>query len=115
LENFDGIGQWRTAVAGKPIDVSGELPNGAKFQGPVELRKLLLNHPEQFLTVFNERLLTYALGRGVEYYDQPTIRGILRDAASNDYRWSAFVMGVVKSVPFQMRAPAERTSTASLR
>ncbi len=115
LENFDGIGQWRSAVAGKPIDVSGELPNGSKFQGPAELRKLLLNRPEQFLTVCNERLLTYALGRGVEYYDQPTIRGILREAASNDYRWSAFILGVVKSVPFQMKAPAERTSTASLR
>jgi hypothetical protein len=115
LENFTAIGQWRTQVAGKPIDVSGVLPNGAKFQGPAELRKLLTSQPDQFLTVFSEKLITYALGRGVEYYDEPAIRALLKEAAPSDNRWSAFVVGIVKSAPFQMRPAAERTTSAALR
>jgi len=117
LDNFDAIGRWRTTeTEGKiPIDVSGALPDGTKFQGPVELRNLLMAHPEQFVTTLTEKMLTYALGRGVEYYDQPAIRGILREAAPKNYRWSALVLAIAKSAPFQMRTSPERTATASNR
>ncbi|HWP85032.1 MAG TPA: DUF1592 domain-containing protein [Terriglobia bacterium] len=105
LENFDAIGRWRTAsgAGNTPIDASGELPDGTKFQGPAELRALLLRRQEEFLRTFTEKLLTYALGRGVEYYDKPAVRKIVREAAPNDYRWSSMILGVVKSAPFQMR------------
>jgi len=117
LDNFDAIGRWRTTEteARVLIDVSGQLPDGTKFQGPVELRNLLLRNPEQFATTVTEKLLTYAIGRGVEYYDQPAIRGILREAAPSNYRWSALILGIVRSTPFQMRTPSERTTTASIR
>ena len=104
LENFNGVGEWRsTSEAGTPVDASGVLPNGAKFNGPAELRKVLLSHPEQFANTVTDRLLTYALGRGVEYYDQPAIRKITREAASGNYRWSSVILGIVNGVPFQMR------------
>jgi len=104
LENFNGVGEWRTiSEASTPVDASGVLPNGVKFNGPAELRKVLLSHPEQFANTVTDRLLTYAMGRGVEYYDQPAIRKITREAASNNYRWSSLVQGIVNSVPFQMR------------
>ena len=109
LENFNAVGKWRTSNEDKtPIDTSGALPDGTKFQGPAELRKLLLKHPEQFVTTVTEKLLTYALGRGVEYYDMPAIRKILREAASSDYRWSSLIIGIVKSTPFQMRKSGEK-------
>jgi hypothetical protein len=101
LEHFDGIGQWRTAEGNTPIDASGVLPDGTKFKGPVELRKILLSHPEQFATTVTEKLLTYALGRGVEYYDLPSVRKIIHGAAP-DYKWSSLILGIVRSVPFQM-------------
>jgi mono/diheme cytochrome c family protein len=104
LENFNGVGEWRTiSEAGSAVDASGVLPNGVKFNGPAELRKVLLSHPEQFANTVTDRLLTYAMGRGVEYYDQPAIRKITREAASNNYRWSSLILGIVNSVPFQMR------------
>jgi hypothetical protein len=104
LENFNGVGEWRTtSEAGNPVDASGVLPNGVKFNGPAELRKVLLSHPEQFANTVTDRLLTYALGRGVEYYDQPAIRKITREAASNNYKWSSLILGIVNSTPFQMR------------
>lgn len=104
MENFNGVGEWRTtSEAGTPVDASGVLPNGIKFNGPAELRKVLLSHPEQFANTVTDRLLTYALGRGVEYYDQPAIRKITREAASNNYRWSSLILGIVNSTPFQMR------------
>ncbi len=124
LENFDAIGKWRAAetvlswngydiaVNHNPIDTSGLLPDGTKFQGPVELREILLRHPEQFVTTVAEKLLTYALGRGVEYYDQPAVRQIMREAVRNDYRWSAIILGIVESVPFQMRMSAEQMTAA---
>jgi len=108
LENFDAIGKWRTAEANNTIDVSGTLPDGTKFQGPVELRKILLSHPEQFATTITEKMLTYALGRGVEHYDEPAIRKIVRDSASSNYRWSSIIAGIVKSTPFQMRKSEPR-------
>ena len=105
LDNFDAIGKWRTTsgAANTSIDSSGALPDGTKFQGPAGLRKVLLSQPEQFVTTVTEKLLTYALGRGIEYYDEPAIRKIMRDAAASDYRWSSLIAGVVKSDPFQMR------------
>ena len=108
LENFDGIGRWRTtSEANTPIDASGVLPDGTQFEGPVGLRELLVSRRQQFVTTVTERLLTYALGRGVENYDAPAVRKIIQEAAPSDYRWSSIIMGIVKSVPFQMRRSAE--------
>src|SRR5579872_6271406 len=103
LENFDAIGQWRTTDAGHAIDASGVLLDGTKVDGPRELRQALLAKKTQFATAVTGKLLTYALGRGLEYYDAPAVRGIDRAAAADDYRWSALVLNVVKSAPFQMR------------
>jgi hypothetical protein len=107
LENFDAIGQWRiVSEANTPIDASGVMPDGAKFQGPVGLRALLLSRREEFVATVTERLLTYAVGRGSEYYDAPTVRSIVREAVPTDYRWSSLILGIVKSTPFQMRRSA---------
>ena len=104
MENFDAIGRWRTRTeAGTAVDSSGGLPGGSTFEGVAGLRKALLSRPELFVTTATEKLLTYALGRGVEYYDAPAVRAITRDARSNDYRFSSLVLGIVKSSPFQMR------------
>jgi hypothetical protein len=103
LENFDGIGQWRTTDAGKPIDASGVLLDGTKVDGPVALRRALVAQKEQFVRTVTAKLLTYSLGRGIEYYDAPAIRSIVRNAAADDYRWSSVILGIVKSAPFQMR------------
>ena len=108
LENFDGIGGWRTtSEANTPIDASGVLPDGTRFEGPVGLRDLLVSRRQQFVTTVTERLLTYALGRGVENYDDPAVRKIVQEAAPSDYRWSSIIMGIVRSVPFQMRRSPE--------
>jgi mono/diheme cytochrome c family protein len=106
LENFDAIGQWRTTDAGKPIDASGVLLDGTKVDGPVALRHALVAQKEQFVRTVTAKLLTYSLGRGIEYYDDPAIRGIVRNAAADDYRWSSVILGIVKSAPFQMRTAA---------
>jgi mono/diheme cytochrome c family protein len=104
LENFDAVGKWRTTSGASktPIDASGSLPDGTQFEGPEGLRNVLLSQPDQFVMTVTERLLTYALGRGVEYYDIPAIRSILREAAPNQYRWSDLILGIVRSTPFQM-------------
>jgi hypothetical protein len=102
LENFDAIGRWRDTDAGHPIDASGVLLDGTKVDGPESFRKALLNHQEEFVGTLTEKLLTYALGRGIEYYDMPAVRRIVREAAQRDYRWSDILMGVVTSVPFRM-------------
>jgi hypothetical protein len=116
LENFDAIGRWRTEDGEATIDASGTFPDGTKFSGPAEFRTVLLSHREQFVRTFTEKLLTYALGRGLEYYDMSAVRSIMREAAPSDYRWSSLILGVVKSVPFQMRTAhdeaADRTSAA---
>jgi len=104
LENFDAIGQWRTTDAAKVIDASVVLLDGTKVEGPAALRRALVAQKEQFVTAVTQKLLTYTLGRGIEYYDAPAVRGIVRDAAASDYRWSSVVLGIVKSAPFQMRA-----------
>jgi hypothetical protein len=103
LENFDPIGQWRDAEHDVPIDAATVLPDGSKVDGPVAFRNALVARREEFVTNFTEKLLTYALGRGVEYNDAPAVRRIVSDASARDHRWSDIVLGVVKSVPFQMR------------
>jgi hypothetical protein len=102
LETFDAIGTWRTAVDGTPIDLSGELVDGTKVNGVADLREVLVRYSPQFARVVTERLLTYALGRGVEYQDMPLVRSIVRDAAGSNYRVSPLVLGIVRSAPFQM-------------
>jgi hypothetical protein len=105
LENFDAIGEWRSQDrwAGTPIDASGELIDGTKVSNPADLRKALLKRSPQFVQTLTEKLMTYALGRSVDYYDMPTVRQIVRDAARDNYRFSSLVTGIVKSAPFQMR------------
>ena len=107
LENYDGIGTWRTDEGGTPIDASGTLPHTDPFEGPSGLRDVLLGQEERFVETVTEKLLTYALGRGVEYYDAPAARQIARRAADHDYRWSSVILGIVKSTPFQMRRSRE--------
>ncbi len=103
FENFDAVGRWRETDNNVPIDSSGVLPDGTAFAGVSELRDVLLSRRNEFVTTVTQKLLTYALGRGTEYYDQPAIRTIVREAARDDHRWSAIILGVVRSIPFQMR------------
>ena len=103
LENFDPLGRWRSVEAGRPVDASARLPNGTQLDGPAGLQQFLLAQREQFVTTLAEKLLMYATGRKVDAYDGAAVRQIRRDAAAQDYRWSSLVLGVVKSVPFQMR------------
>ena len=104
LENFDAIGLWRaTSEAGQPIDASATMPSGEAFEGPAGLRRVLLSRGEDFAATVTEKLLAYALGRGLEYTDRPAVRRILRDAADDDYTWSSIVLGIVESTPFQWR------------
>ncbi len=103
LENFDAIGRWRETEGSAPIDASGTLPTGEQFNGPSELRSILLEHKDAFVHTLAEKLLTYALGRGLERYDRPALEEIARDVAEDDYRFSRIVLGVVESMPFQMR------------
>jgi hypothetical protein len=109
LENYNGIGKWRAEDGGSRIDASGKLPGGVQFQGPAGLKKLLLaDYRDDFVATVAEKLLTYALGRGLEYYDQPAVRSITSQAARDNYRISALVTAVVKSTPFQMRRTPEQ-------
>ena len=101
LENFDGIGAWRLKDEGQSIDTTGMLVNGTKLSGVASLRDVLTQNSEQFVRVMAAKLLTYALGRGVEDQDMPLVRSIVRDAAGGNYRFSTLVLGVVKSAPFQ--------------
>ena len=111
LENFDGIGRWRTAdavrIPGDPppaIDATGVMPDGARFEGPDGLRQLLLDRQPQFVRTVTERLLTYALGRRLEYHDQPVVRQVIEEAAGGGHRWSDLILGIVNSTPFRMRS-----------
>ena len=103
LENFDAVGAWRTRDADAPIDASGQLTDGTKVDGVVSLREALLKRPGVFVTTVTEKLMTYALGRGLDYHDRPAVRAIVHEAAGGDYRFSALVMAMVRSAPFQMR------------
>ncbi|MGB6945844.1 MAG: DUF1592 domain-containing protein [Bryobacteraceae bacterium] len=107
LENFDAIGQWRTTDAGHPIDASGVLLDGTKVDGPRELRQALMAQKTEFVGAVTEKLLTYALGRGLQYYDAPTVRAIDRSAAADGYRWSSLIQSIVKSAPFLMRTAGQ--------
>ena len=107
LENFDAVGAWRDrAESGEVVDASGELPGGVVFDGPAGLRRVLLSKPEQFVETVAEKLLMYATGRGLEYYDRPAVRAIAREAAADGNRLSALILGIVRSTPFQMRRAA---------
>jgi hypothetical protein len=104
LEHYDAIGQWRSAnEAGGPIDATGAFPDGTRFEGLAGLKAILLSRHEQFVRTMTEKLLTYALGRGLEYYDMPAVRRVIRQSVGDDYRWSSLVLGIVTSTPFQMR------------
>jgi hypothetical protein len=104
LEQFDAIGGWRTVdESGRPVDAAAETLGGAKVHGLSGLRALLIAEPEQFPRTVTEKLLAYALGRRLEYYDRPAVRAIVRDASASNYRWSALIAGIVKSPPFLMR------------
>jgi mono/diheme cytochrome c family protein len=104
LEGFDAIGGWRTHEAGAPIDASSLLADGRAVNGVAELRAALGARPEAFVQTLTEKLMTYALGRGLQHYDMPVVRGIVRDAKAKNYSFNAVVVGIVRSVPFQMRA-----------
>jgi len=107
MEKFDAVGRWRDLDAGgQPIDSTGELANGTPIDGPAELKQALIAQPELFINTFASRLLTYAIGRGLEYYDMPTVRAIVDNAADDDYRFSAIVHGIVNSAPFRMKQAA---------
>jgi len=111
LENFDGIGTWRTREEDTPVDASAQLFDGTKIDGPAGLRTWLTGYRTQFTEVFAEKLLTYALGRGVEYQDMPLVRAIARDAEKNGARFSSLVLGVVNSKPFQMNMKSRDAAT----
>ena len=113
LENFSAIGKWRSTEVGAPVDASGVFPDGSKFSTPSEFRTILMTHREEFVQTLTTKLTTYALGRGVEFYDMPTIRAIIRNASSADYRWTSLVLGIVKSAPFQMNRIAEPKAEAT--
>jgi hypothetical protein len=106
LENFDALGKWRTVSDGTTIDASASLPDGSRFRGVTGLRMLLLSHRDDFVRTFTERLLAYALGRGIEYSDLPAVRTIARVAAADDHRWSSIIIGIVQSPPFAMSRSA---------
>lgn len=103
LENFDAIGRWRDLDVGEPIDSNGGLPDGSRFRGVEGLEQALLQKPDLFVGTLTRKLMTYALGRGVDEHDAPAVRKILRSARENDYRFSSLIHGIVQSVPFQMR------------
>jgi hypothetical protein len=114
LEHFDAVGRWRDVGEGRAaIDASGSMPGGAAFDGVDGLRTALLSRPEVFVGTVTEKLLTYALGRGVDFRDAPAVRQIRRDAARQQYRFSTLVLGIVKSAPFQMRKSVNRVTTTA--
>ena len=110
MQNFDADAKWRAKQGGDggvAIDASAELWDGTKINGPVELRQALLRYSPQFTRMITEKMMTFALGRGVEYYDMPVVRSIVRDAEKNNNRFSSIVLGIVKSAPFLMRTRLE--------
>jgi hypothetical protein len=113
LENFDFIGKWRDADGAAPVDPHGEFVDGTALDGPAALRRVLLERRELFVATVVEKLMTYALGRTVDYYDMPAVRAVVRAAAQDDYKLSALVLGVARSVPFQMKAKVVETSSDS--
>jgi hypothetical protein len=115
LENFNSVGQWRDKDPdGAPLDVAGTLADGSQVSGPGALREAILSRPDAFVTVVTEKMLTYALGRGLEPSDMPVVRRIVKKTAQNDYRLSSIIMGIVESAPFQMRTKLEAAEAAGL-
>jgi len=113
LENYNAVGQWRDLeVEDQSVDASGAIPGDKEFRGIDGLEEALLRRPELFVATLTENLLTFALGRGVEYYDAPAVRKIVSDAGKDGYRFSSLILGIVKSLPFQMRR-AEMTPEAA--
>jgi hypothetical protein len=112
LENFDAVGAWRFEDADVPVDATGDLADGTHVNGVVELRDELLKKPDLFVGTMTEKLMTYALGRGIDYRDMPAVRAIVKDAGRNGYKFSSLVMGVVRSLPFQMRTATDKESEA---
>jgi hypothetical protein len=104
MENFDAVGRWRDRDAANTIDASGVLPDGTRFDGVAGLKKILLADKDQFVNTVAEKLLMYALGRNLQYYDQPSVRAIVRGAAAGNYTLASLVTGVVKSAPFELRS-----------
>jgi hypothetical protein len=102
LEHFDALGKWRTVADGEPVDASASLPDGTAFDGVAGLRRVLVSQKDEFVRTFAAKLLAYAIGRGLEPYDQPAIRRIARDGVAAGSTWSALVLGVVRSTPFRM-------------
>jgi Protein of unknown function (DUF1588)/Protein of unknown function (DUF1585)/Protein of unknown function (DUF1592) len=115
LENFDAVGTWRTTDGASPIDASGVLVDGTKINGVASLRASLLSRSDQFVRVVTEKMMTYALGRGVDYQDMPTVRAIVRESAPTKYRFSSLVMGIVKSPQFQMNTKLPDTEQRAAR
>jgi hypothetical protein len=114
MENFDAVGAWRAREAGGLIDATTQLYDGTKVDGVIALRQALLKRPEVVVGTVTERLLTYALGRGLQSYDMPVVRGIVREAADRDYRFSSLILGIVSSTPFQMRVSDANKMTATI-
>jgi hypothetical protein len=116
LEHFNSVGQWIETSGGAPIDSGGVLADGTKVDGPIALREAILKRPEAFATTLTTRLLTYALGRGIEPSDMPVVRKIVKNAARDDYRFASIISGIVESSLFQMRTrlePSEPTNTVA--
>ena len=113
LENFDVTGQWRIKDRGVPVDTSGYLYDGSQLDGLDGLRQALLRYSDAILTNFTVNLMSYAVGRRVEYYDMPAIRSIVREAAANDYRMSSFILGVARSAAFQRNRQIMSTEAGS--
>jgi hypothetical protein len=114
LENFDGVGEWRVKEPGGNIDPIGQLADGSKVDGPVALRAAIMRRPEMFARTITEKMMTYGIGRGVELTDMPFVRTIADDASKQNYRFSAIVFGIVKSVPFQMKKATNQSPAGSL-
>ena len=114
LENFDAVGAYRTTDQGNPVDAAGELADGTKVNGPVALREALMKRQRQFVATLTERLLEYGLGRTLAYYDMPTVRDIVRQAAPDHYRFSSIVLAIVESTPFQFRKVPENNDSKTL-
>jgi hypothetical protein len=116
LENFDATGRWRETDAGASIDRVSAGMRGETVDGPAGLRTYLLSRSDEFVGTVTRKLLEYALGRSLEYYDGPAVRQLVRDAAQKDYRWSSLILGIVQSAPFQMRSvasPEEKRGTGA--
>ena len=103
LENFDAVGRWRTTEDGQPVDAAGGLPDGSQFQGVSGLETALLKRPEIFVGTLTEKLMTFALGRGIEYHDGPAVREVVRTSRAADFRFASLIEAIVASTPFQMR------------